>query len=153
MENYFKLQQNLRGGEKDSSVVKSQSRSQSVDVPRRMVATETAKPDAVAADAKIVRKIAFKTDIDCLKLSIEQISKSLVDKAESDKKTIDELSKKIDGLKHDEEYTKTDKLKLKLDNFIDKYNENENAHSNHIQSIETQLKVLDDKVSAINEMI
>lgn len=88
-----------------------------------------------------------------IKKTADELNKNIVQNKEETKKTIDELNKKIDSMKTDDELTKAEKVKNKLDNFITLYNENENIHSAAFIELNKELQKLNKRISNIEEMI
>lgn len=122
-------------------------------------------------DTKQKKKIAYKDDLIEVLEKIENVGKSLgfhkeesaknldktnkniVQSGEEIKKLVDELNKRIDSMKIDEEQTKAERVKNKLDNFITLYNENENIHSSTFIDLNKEIQKLHKRLSAIEDMV
>lgn len=156
MESYFRKSHNLKAGEKDMSVSRTASpqpvnRSRSVDPKVR---------DEVLTERHEAKKVAYQTDVqECVKKvnevkdAVEEVKKCIKDHQEDVVVRVDELHKQIGNVKQDNEQTKSERMKQKLDDFITKYNDNEKAHSDAMVTIEKCVKEVDERLEAVENVL
>lgn len=154
MDSYLRKKHNLAVGEKDASVV----RASSPQPASRSVSAEPPKRNVSIVDNKVEgpKKVAYKADlkelvdaISSVKNVIEDVKKHSDEGKEELKQKLQALSNQIDNIKADTEQTKAERLKSKLDNFISKYNQNEDAHSNALAVLEKDLSSMDKRIKDV----
>lgn len=167
MDSYFKRNQILKSGEKDLSVVRAssvppQSRSSSVEPPQTR-SNENQKKELLCENKEScenkekVCKVARLSHIDTLEKK-NQLLENVINVLQTDISScvsqIDEIKK---DLSNSNESSKNEKIKLRLDDFINKYNENEQAHSAALSALEkglnNQLKTVSDRLLSVEELL
>lgn len=164
MDSYFRKTQNLKAGEKEPSIVRACSpalnnRTQSVEPQQRCLR----EPRKIDDEAKIVRQkdlLNVQKELQNLNLKIDVINNSLEsvkDQSLKDslsvKAQFDQLDKTIQSITKETELAKSDRLKQKLDTFIDAYNANEIAHSNSLKELEKELKIIHERVGDVEDLL
>jgi hypothetical protein len=153
MDNYLKKIGNLKSGERSMSV--SRSASPQPDIRRNSVEkTEDLKQSS--SQSMPVKKVVLKEDFNNLVSTVENIKNQLLVFVEESNKRNEELNVNFSSLRKEvlvnDQQSKTERLKEKLDNFINKYNDNEIAHSDHIRAVEKEIYTLDSRVKSLEEM-
>jgi hypothetical protein len=157
MEAYTRKIQTLRAGEKDINVVRASSpqarassvtpanRSQSVD--RKKSATEDEKIARIK-DLQTVSKV-----VDAVKSSVSALQTQLAEHRTEVKKEVDELNKQVLAVKQEADQAKTERLKQKLDSFINSYNQNEVAHSDSFKEVEKALREVAERLDQFESLL
>jgi phage-related minor tail protein len=147
MEHYLQTSKNLKRGERRAGSVEPVSRSGSVD---RHLSVENKNKDESETKKK---KVAYKTEIIDLTAKLEDIQKDnniihtdLVNQLE-------DIKKSIESLKNTDEQNNSTKLKIKLDNFINSYNENELAHSEELKHLSQEINKLNQRLNDVEEVL
>lgn len=152
MDNYLKKIGNLKSGERSMSV--SRSASPQPETRSYSVANEELKQQS--SQNMPVKKVVLKEDFNNLVASVENIKSQLLVFVEEQSKRNEELNSQFVSLKKDvlinDQQSKTERLKEKLDSFINKYNDNEISHSDHIRAVEKEILNLDNRVKSLEEM-
>lgn len=152
MDNYLKKIGNLKSGERSMSV--SRSASPQPETRSYSVANEELKQQS--SQNMPVKKVVLKEDFNNLVVSVENIKSQLLVFVEEQSKRNEELNSQFVSLKKDvlinDQQSKTERLKEKLDSFINKYNDNEISHSDHIRAVEKEILNLDNRVKSLEEM-
>ena len=155
MDLYLKKIDNLkRPNQSQSNVVRSSSvvsRSASPQVERVQQVQEEVK------EVKEVRKIVYKQDLVDLQQNLENV-KSQLSKVQSDvNDKINALSSQLVVLKNDmttqQEQNVASRTRDKLNDFINKYNENELSHSDSLKALENELNKIDSRVKVIEDVL
>lgn len=163
MDTYFRKAQNLKAGEKEPSVVRACSpannRSQSIEPVKR----EGREIKKIDDDAKIVRQKDLlninkeiqnlNNKLDVLNSSLENAKDQFLKDSLSVKSQYEQLEKAMQSVAKESELAKADRLKQKLDSFIDAYNNNEMAHSEALKEIEKNIKSINDRVLDVEELL
>lgn len=145
MESYNRKVHTLRAGEKDINVVRSASpQHQSVQ------SVQHVQPDQGINKLVRVKDLQDITHvIETLTASISSLKDQLNECKTDSKKEIEEVSKQINNLKQETEQTKSERLKQKLDSFINTYNQNEVSHSDAFKDLD---KALNNVVSRLEHV-
>lgn len=162
MDQYLKKIERLKSGERSSSVVRS--RSASVEPPKRTPVEnkeEESQPVSVVRSNSVVnRKVAYQKDIEVLGHCIESLRNSISDVKSSIEQNnqdlrskIDDVVKQLENVKQDTEQTKSERIKQKLDSFINNYNQNEASHSDILKGIENEIKELNKRLESVEEVL
>ena len=151
MESYFRKSLTLKSGDKDISVSKAPSRSQSVDPAPR---SESVDIRVETRETREIRKVAYQSDVCELKKSVEDL-KSLVSVQNKEIVVIvEEMSKQLFATKQDvQEKAKDERTKAKLDSFVVSYNENEKAHSDVLISLQNVIDELNNRLKVVEEVL
>lgn len=141
METYFKTSKNLKTADRRANSVEPVSRS-NVDTLQKSLQLEPVIPEQR-------KKIVYKHEI-------EEITKKI---SEADNKRVEldsqlkEVVKAVETLKNNDDVSKMDKVKLKLDNFINSYNENELAHSEELKNLKNDIDKINQRLVSVEEIL
>jgi|688.fasta_scaffold72748_5 hypothetical protein len=156
MDLYLKKVENLkRPNQSIANVSRSTSVSRSASPqPQSSVQNDEHKLEVrEVREVREVKKLVYKNDLVELSKNIETVKNDLnvLNSGLNDK--LNSLASQMQNLKNElivqQEQSKTEKLKDKLNDFISKYNENEISHSDNIKQLETSLNELDVRVKDI----
>jgi hypothetical protein len=160
MEQYLKKLDRLKAGERQPSVVKS--RSNSVEPVARSVDPVSEERNSIVSSSSgsLSRKVAYQKDIVDLNGCIDklagvvcQVKEAMEGVSQDLKSKLDDLSKQVENVKLDTEQTKSERIKQKLDSFINNYNQNETAHSDVLKSLEMEIKELSKRLNEVENVL
>lgn len=162
MDQYLKKLDRLKAGERNPSVVRASSRSNSVEPVSRTVefVVEEKGSAGMSSSSSQNRKVAYLKDINDLNVCIDKLKdvvsqvKEAMDAINQDLRgKLEELGKQVENVKLDTEQTKSERIKQKLDSFITNYNQNETAHSDVLKSIELEIKELSKRLVDVESVL
>lgn len=164
MDSYLRRQHVLKSGEKDISIVKS--RANSLEPPARNFNLDVKKDKdnneeknkegnvkGIKREINPLGKIAYKDDINNVHDKIRFIQDDVLNKVDKSLKDLDEKLKVLSNKIEDkEQHSENERVKIKLDNFISTYNNNEISHSDKIGLLEKNIFELNEKINDIESV-
>jgi len=152
MESYFNKLENLKSGERSMSVSRASS-----PQPLKKESSESKVDNNQNSSQRVVRKVVYKDDLNELVLNVEKLKNQLKAIEEDNREKHNVVVEQLQSLKKDislgDQQSKTERLKEKLESFINKYNENMVYNSDVIKNLDTKINELNNRLQSVEEII